>query len=439
MTRARLAPSGLFDERGVALPLAMVTLVLLTTLTLAFMAMSKSEPVIAANHARATEARALAESGLERALWALTASIVPTALSGAAPSPYNGAQFITLNTRGGAFVTISSTALTSGGQTCTPSGSASERCVLSIGWSPTSTPASGEPVAHRRVLALAATITNLAINAPCALCVGGDLQIAGNTTIDSTQDPSCGPKVATYTSGCTALGTGSCGGAPGGGSYTLKGADADPAVANQSTDYQQNQGTSGFSAFTLGTGDLNNLKALAKANGTYFGPGFPSCCNSDGTAISGSGWSGSLTFNSTGKVKSGIVFIDTVSGNTPTSTSLASDLPSLTIHGNPFLGTGGDGIFRGWLVSTGAVSISGGMQLNGLVYAANDFTYNGTGSGGINGLVISENLLDTSATSIDTSTAGNSRIVFNCNNAQGGGYVPQGWTVRTGTYSEPHD
>jgi hypothetical protein len=430
MTRARLAPSGFFDERGVALPLAMVTLVLLTTLTLAFMAMSKSEPVIAANHARATEARALAESGLERALWALTAGVDLTPLSGAAPSPYNGAQFITLNTRGGAFVTISSTALTSGGQTCTPSGSASERCVLSIGWSPTSTPASGAPVAHRRVLALAATITNLAINVPCALCVAGELQIGGNTTIDSTQDPnpSCGQKVATYTSGFTALG----------GSYTLKGSDGN-TTANQSTDYQQNQGTSEFSKFTLGTGDLNTLKALAKANGTYFGPGFPSCCNSDGTAISGSGWSGSLTFNSSGKVKSGIVFVDTVSGNNPTSTSLASDLPSLNIHGNPFLGTGGDGIFRGWLVSNGAVSISGGMQLNGLVYAANDFTYNGTGGGAINGLVISQNLLDTSATIVDTSTGGNSSIVFNCNNALGGGNVPQGWFVRTGTYSEPND
>ena len=54
----------LSNERGVALPLAMLALVILTVLSLAFMALSKSEPVIAGNQARASAARALAESGL---------------------------------------------------------------------------------------------------------------------------------------------------------------------------------------------------------------------------------------------------------------------------------------------------------------------------------------------------------------------------------------
>ena len=79
MTRD-LTSSRVFNERGVALPLAMLTLALLATLTIAFVALSKSEPVISGNHQRVTEARALAESGLERALWALSSSIIPSPL-----------------------------------------------------------------------------------------------------------------------------------------------------------------------------------------------------------------------------------------------------------------------------------------------------------------------------------------------------------------------
>jgi Tfp pilus assembly protein PilX len=406
------------NERGVALPLAMLTLVILTVLSLAFMALSKSEPIIASNHQRATEARAVAESGLERALWALTTTVIPANLVGVAATPYNGGQFVTLNSRGGAFITVSSNSIASGGQTCTPAG-ANERCVLAIGWSPTNTAGTSTPSAHRQILATVMKLTNLAINAPCALCVAGELQVGGNTTIDSTADTSCGQKYATMTAGCTALGSGSCGGAPGGGSYSLKGSVDGNNVANQATDYVQNAGTAAFPAFTLTSADMKALRALAKANGTYY--------------------QGTVSFNSSNKVKNGIVFVDTVSGNDPTASTSASDLAVVDIHGNPFLGVGADDSFRGWLIVNGSLSISGNMKLNGLAYAANDFSYNGTGTGAINGLVISQNVLDTSATSIDTSTGGNSTIALNCQNVQGGGFVPQGWFVKAGTYMEPHD
>lgn len=406
------------NERGVALPLAMLTLVILTVLSLAFMALSKSEPVIASNHARASAARSLAESGVERALWALSTSVIPASLAGVAAAPYNGSQFITLNSRGGAFITVSATTLSAGGQTCTPSG-ANERCVLAVGWSPTNVAGTGQPVAHRQVLATAMKLTDLSVGAPCALCVAGELQVGGNTTIDGKTDTSCGEKYATFTSGCTALGSGSCGGSPGGGSYSLKGAPDGNNTANQVTDYLQNQGTSAFPAFTLTSADMKSLRALAKANGTYY--------------------QGSVSFNSSNKVKNGIIFVDTVSGNDPTASTADSDLASVDIHGNPFLGSGSDDSFRGWLIVNGALSISGNMKLNGLAYAANDFTYNGTGTGAINGLVISQNVKDTSATSIDTSTSGNSTIAFNCNNVKGGGFVPQAWFVKSGSYFEPHD
>ena len=396
----------------------MLALVILTVLCLAFMALSKSEPIIASNQARAAAARSLAESGLERALWALTTSVIPATLSGVAAAPYNGTQFITLNSRGGAFITVSSNSLSAGGQTCTPAG-ANERCVLAVGWSPTNVAGTGQPVAHRQVLATVMKLTNLAINAPCALCVAGELQVSGNTNIDATADTSCGQKYATFTSGCTALGSGSCGGAPGGGSYSLKGAIDGNTVANEATDYQQNQGTSAFPAFSLTASDMKSLRALAKANGTYF--------------------QGTQHFSSSNKVKNGIVFVDTLSGTDPTATSPSSDLASVQIDGEPFLGTAGDNSFRGWMIVNGALNISGNMVLNGLAYAANDFTYNGTGAGQINGLVISQNVQDTSATSVDSTTIGNSAIALNCSNVQGGGFVPQGWFVKSGSYFEPHD
>jgi len=406
------------DERGIALPLALLTLVVLSLLAIAFMTLAKSEPVIAANQVRASEARALAESAMERAIWALNAGVIAIPLAAVAPAPYNGGAFITLNTRGGAFVTVSGGVLASGGLTCTPA-SANERCVLAVGWSPTNVVGTSQPVAHRQVLATLQQLTNVAVNAPCALCVAGELQVSGHASINAAADTSCGQKYATFTAGCTALGSGSCGGAPGGGSYSLQGGVDGNNVANQLTDFQQNQGTASFPSFTFSSNDLNALKALAKANGTYF--------------------QGAQTFTASNQLKNGIVFVDTVSGNNPTASTPASDFGSVDIHGNPFLGTNGDGIFRGYLIVNGSVSISGSMTLDGLVYAANDFTYNGTGSGAINGLVISQNLLDTSATSIDSTTGGNSTINLNCNNVKGGGLVPQGWFVKSGGYQEPHD
>jgi len=88
MTRARFRVLLVGNQHGVALPLAMLALVILTVLSLAFMALSKSEPIIASKQARAAAARSLAESGLERALWALTTSVIPATLSGVAAAPY---------------------------------------------------------------------------------------------------------------------------------------------------------------------------------------------------------------------------------------------------------------------------------------------------------------------------------------------------------------
>lgn len=59
-------------ERGIALPLAVLTLLIVVSLTLAVGALSAPEPVIASNHLLAAQALAAAESGLEAARVALS-------------------------------------------------------------------------------------------------------------------------------------------------------------------------------------------------------------------------------------------------------------------------------------------------------------------------------------------------------------------------------
>src|SRR3989442_4191451 len=109
MTGARLR-----DEVGVAMPLTLIALVILSGLMIAFAVLAQSEPVIAANQYRGAVARALAESAVERAVWALTAGsgvsggIGPPSNGVVAGPPYyrgtyitNGARGFTLHNTGG--------------------------------------------------------------------------------------------------------------------------------------------------------------------------------------------------------------------------------------------------------------------------------------------------------------------------------------------------
>ena len=147
-------------------------------------------------------------------------------------------------------------------------------------------------------------------------------------------------------------------------------------------------------------------------------------------------YTGSVTFNSSNKVANGVVFVDTLDGqNLDPSGSNTSTLANLDIHGNPFLA----GDFQGYLVINGSLQISGNMKINGLVYAVNDFSYNGTGTGAINGLAVSANIRDTSATSIDSDSGGNSRVNFNCSNVAQPPFLGHNFTLVKGTYRELSD
>ena len=117
-----------------------------------------------------------------------------------------------------------------------------------------------------------------------------------------------------------------------------------------------------------------------------------------------------------------------------TDTSDPANIANVLIHGNPF----DNPEFTGWIIVNGSLTISGSMKINGLVYTNNDFTYNGTGTGYISGLVVSQNKLDTVGTSIadDSSSTGNSRIRFNCAATRNANYVPKGFFLQAGTYRE---
>ena len=94
------------SERGVALPLALMSLGLLVPLMLAFASLSVSEPVIAANQLRASQARALADSGLQYALWGLDTPVarggLPSPLPASpAPAPFDGRTLVAVGLTGG--------------------------------------------------------------------------------------------------------------------------------------------------------------------------------------------------------------------------------------------------------------------------------------------------------------------------------------------------
>ena len=388
------------NQRGVALPMALLTMLILSALTIAFSMMAASEPVLANNQLQVAQARAVAESGMERAIWALNnqANVngIPNPLVTPA-APYDGstATPVTIN---GAQVGVFIISVTNGA-------TASERNIVATGWTPTNTGTG--PKVKQKIQVTVFQIRPLT-NLPSALTVRGEIAVGGNALIDSRSDTSCGNKAGTVSKGTTALN----------GSADVYGADGND-VKNQSGDVIQNVADSEFNNYSYSNAELDALKALAKQNGTYF--------------------QGTVSFSSSNRMPNGIIYVDTVSGQNidknGANTTPTSDLASVDIHGNAPLDA--SGIFSGMLIVAGALSISGNFQMHGLVYALNDFTYLGTGTGQIVGAVLSQNVRDISATTIDTDTSGNSTIIWNCSYVRtGGGQLPQTFTIEAGTYKD---
>ena len=408
------------DERGIALPMSLLALLILSTLVIAFALLASSEPLVATNQKMVAQARAVAESGLERAIWALNNPAdpngIPEPLPGTVPAPYDGSTGIPILNSGGtqigvAFVTV------------TPGAATNERNVVAVGWVPTNTGSAAK--AHQKIQATVSKFLFRVSPPPAALTVAGQINAGGNVNIDSRADLSCGAKDGTWSANSTETG----------GSAAVYGADGNN-VANQSlsgmgpliTDTRQSVPTAAFDPYILKNADMNTLKAYAIKNGTYF----------KGSAVQG------MTFNAGNKLPNGIVFIDTVSGNnidynadgTPcTGCTPTSDFASVDIHGG--FAADPSGIFSGMIVVAGSLAIDGNVTMHGMVYTVNDLTYVGTGSGEIDGAVFSQNVRDVSSTTIDTNAGGNAQINYNCNYASNpGGQLPQGFSIAPGTYKE---
>lgn len=385
----------LTDERGAALPMALFATAILITLVIAFSILSSSEPTIASNQQMVAQARAIAESGIERAAWALNNATNTNGLAdpmpATVPAPYDGSAAVN--------VTLTSGTLGSFRVTVAQGGATNERLVESVGSIPNDT----SPRAKQRIRV---TLIKFRFPAPpAALSVRGELQVGGNTYIDSRGDTSCGAKVGTFTTGLTDVQ---------GGSAEVFGADGNN-TKNENTDILQNQPTAAFDQYLLTDDDIAALKAYAKSQGTYY--------------------QGSVDFRSSNQMPNGVIFVDTVSGQPMSNGSDPNDQAQVAIRGGA--AASADGIFHGWLIVNGRLQIDGDFQMWGYGYVMNDLTYTGTGTGQIVGAMLSRNIQDTSSTTIDTNTGGNASIIYDCAKARsGGGMVPQTYTAKSGTYKE---
>lgn len=371
-------------EQGIALPVALIALAILASLMVAFAVLSGSEPVIASNHSLSAQARAIAESGLERAIWALSAG-VPAAVALPAQAPYDGAQFLALSTLGGYTVRIA------------PATLANEREVEATGWAP----AQGPTAAVKRIRAVVMKL--LLKDPPCGICSKGELEVSGNAKIDATQGgcPGMTPRAGTMTLGQTSLkGSGEVYG-PGD-----KKPNQEPADILDNDPGQPPRVTAADFDFLLGPGQLAALKDLAKKNGTYY--------------------RGAVLFNNSNPMPNGIVYVDTTTGADFTESTPDSEAASVVIDGNI--------TWRGWLIVQGRLDIRGTVDLTGLVYALNEIIL--TGNGQISGAVVSENRKDTVASVISTAT-GSTNVEYSCQAIRDGGdTVPEGWFVKPGSYRE---
>jgi hypothetical protein len=379
-------------QRGAVLPLAMLSLLVLSAVLMGLSMLTGQEPLVAGNHVTMVQAQALAEAGLERALWALSSPQAPegVAWTAAAPAPYDGSQLIGVATDvtsiGGFRITISG-------------GSDRQRQVVAIGL----VPGDDGPLGRARQ-EISATVIRLRFPAfPGGLAVRGDLTIGDGVTVDASADGSCGDLAGTWSSGATTLGAGS----------QVLGRTGNPAVPNQPADARQLQPTGPFDEAAFTPAELGALKAVARVRGTYY--------------------QGAMAFDAARPVPDGLVFVDTVSGQPITEATPDADLATVSIGDGA--GTGPGGSFRGWLVVNGSLSIAGSIALEGLVYAADRLSQ--TGAVRLIGAAAAGHVRSTLPSLLDARPAGGAALVWNCEVGRTGSrIIPQRWMVKPGSYRE---
>ncbi len=400
--------SPLSDQRGIALPLALIVLTLLTSLTLAFLALTSTEPTIAANLQRGEGALGLAEAGIERAIWALSNPGVDTAGANtklanlnAIPAAYSGGTIFTLTAPSGAAPSGAYTVNISG---AAPTTITSRGFVMRNGVTPPALLANlaqADIAAQRTVTLQLATVGPVGgagapnnVTLPGALTVAGSVDMKGSSIVDGNDKASGQPNACASRSGVTirdqttlADGTTQNNTISTGGSSSTIGTPA-----------QQTLTTDQFKPFIFTETQLAALKALAQAQGAghYIQP--TSTSQLDVSVIDG------------------LMFIDTVNGQPLGTPPDPAKLSSVKINGASN---------NGWLIVMGSLRIDGNVDYNGFVYVHNDLSYQATGGGGIFGAVVSANIVDPSS-AVDTDAGGNSKIYYDCSKvASGGGTFSQ--------------
>ena len=231
----------------------------------------------------------------------------------------------------------------------------------------------------------------------CALCAVGDLQVAAGAAADARGDTTCGAKLGAWTSGTVVMGPGA----------EIWGADGN-ALSNQAGDIAQGQPSEGAEAWAFTNGELAALRRLAQSRGTYY--------------------RGSVAFDGASMPRDGLVFVDTVSGAPISAATPETDLAHVVMGG-------GAGVFRGWMIVSGTLEISGDARLRGLAYALDGFAYRGEAPGGVEGQVVARGLRG-GATLIER-TGNGPAIRFDCAAARSGdGLISFGWMLKPGSYRE---
>ena len=397
-----------------ALSLALLALVLLTPIMLAFAMLGDTELVIAANQMRASQARALAESGFEYGVHALSRAILVEdpgrLLSGpVAPAPLDGRTFVALGRTGGFTVRADHAA----------SGDPQVRIVTSVGWTPTDNPTDPRAKAHRRITAEVVAIPHPGVRAPCALCVNGALTLSGNVAVDGANgDRACGDdnkygvvsRDETTSVGPVALSGG-----------------AGPLA--------QRRPAGDLDAVTFSPAVLDALKSLARRNGSYFGPGFPTGGRtSDGRAT----WSGRIVFDASNPLPDGVVFVDTTDGRpVDAQASTFSTLAGVRVGAGAVAPPAE--AFRGWLIVNGSLEIGAGTAMRGLLYALDSLTYQADGAGTLEGLAVALNVQNALGGRIEPTGGGSMRVRFDCGHAGAAELVPHGFRLARGSYREAAD
>jgi hypothetical protein len=375
------------DQRGAVLPLVVLIMVVLSAVLIALSMLTGQEPLIASNHVMIVQAQALAEAGVERALWALSSPESPDGIpwSAKAAAPYDGSGFLSVATGLGGF------RLTVSGE------GDRQREVTAVGLVP------ADGVLGRARQDVSATLIRLRFPGPPAgLAVRGDLTIGNGVSVDARADGSCGDRAGTWSAGVTSLGT----------AAQIQGRTGDTAIANEPTDILQEQPAGAFDDLAFSASELQALKAVARVRGTYY--------------------QGAVTFDTSRRIPDGVIFVDTISGRPITDATPDADLAAVSI-GDGAAGPGGS--FRGWIIVNGSLSVAGSITLQGLTYVADRLSQ--TGEARLVGSAMAGHVRSTAPSLVDARPPGAAALVWSCEAGRtGGGRVPQRWLVKPGSYRE---